>query len=374
MSDEPEAKGSRRALPIAIVVLATIIGLLAVFAVWAKRQLLETDSWVDTSSELLADERVSNAVADFLVASLYDNVDVAAEIEGLLPPPLARLSDPIAAGLRQATDEAARKALTEEKVQALWQDANRAAHEQLIAVIEDRSDVVSETDGAVVLELVPLLENVAQGVGLSGERVGKLPADAAQIEIMRADELDAAQSAVKLLKTLVWVLTLLTFGLYGLAIYLAGERRRETLRAVGFGFLALGVIVLFGRDLAGDAVTDALASTTAAEPAVDATWGIGTSMLLEGGQALIGYGIVIILGAWLAGPTQLATRLRGYAAPYLAERRLAYMVLAGLIVLLFWWSPTEAFQRLIPSLMLIGFLVLGLEGLRSVTLREGKSS
>ena len=49
-------------------------------------------------------------------------------------------------------------------------------------------------------------------------------------------------------------------------------------------------------------------------------------------------------------------------------------MLAGLVVLLFWWGPTEAFQRLIPSLMLIGFLILGLEGLRSVTLREGKSS
>ncbi len=37
-------KSGRRALPITLVVLATIVGIVSVFALWAKRQLLETET------------------------------------------------------------------------------------------------------------------------------------------------------------------------------------------------------------------------------------------------------------------------------------------------------------------------------------------
>ena len=42
---EADEKTGRRALPIIIIVLATIIGIVSVFALWAKRQLLETETW-----------------------------------------------------------------------------------------------------------------------------------------------------------------------------------------------------------------------------------------------------------------------------------------------------------------------------------------
>jgi hypothetical protein len=361
---------SRRWVPIAIVVLATMVGLLSIFALWAKRQLLETESWTETSSELLENEDISNAVADFLVAELFDNVDVPARIEAVLPAEFQGLAEPVAGGIRQVSDDASRKALQEPKVQSLWEEANRTAHEQLLAIVDDESTAVSRSDGTVVLDLVPLLEQLAKRVGLSGERLEKLPDEAAEIEIMREDELDAAQSGVKLLRTLAWLLTAIAIGLYVLAIYLARGRRRETLRAVGFGFITIGVLVLFARNLGGDAVTDALASTSSAEPAVGATWEIGTSMLKEGGQAVLAYGVLIVLAAWLAGPTTLATRLRGYAAPYLLQRRVAYAVLAILLVLVFWWAPTEATKRIVPSLVLIALAVIGLEALRSVSARE----
>jgi hypothetical protein len=42
-SDNPAAT-SRRWLPLALVILASVIGLVSIFALWAKRQLLETDT------------------------------------------------------------------------------------------------------------------------------------------------------------------------------------------------------------------------------------------------------------------------------------------------------------------------------------------
>jgi hypothetical protein len=65
----------------ALTVLASILGFLAVFSVWAERQLLETDTWTETSTEMLEDEAIKVSVADYLVDQLYANVDVQAELE-----------------------------------------------------------------------------------------------------------------------------------------------------------------------------------------------------------------------------------------------------------------------------------------------------
>ena len=59
-----------------------------------------------------------------------------------------------------------------------------------------------------------------------------------------------------------------------------------------------------GRSLAGGAVVDALATTEGVPPAADAAWGIGTSLLVEAATAMLAYGVVIVLAAWLAGPTR----------------------------------------------------------------------
>jgi hypothetical protein len=47
-----EETTSRRLLPTVIVIVAPLIAFLSVFAVWVKRQALETETWTETSSEL----------------------------------------------------------------------------------------------------------------------------------------------------------------------------------------------------------------------------------------------------------------------------------------------------------------------------------
>src|SRR5205823_10211585 len=167
----------------------------------------------------------------------------------------------------------------------------------------------------------------------------------------RSDQLAAVQDGVRILRTLAWLLAAIALALYALAIYLARDRRRETLRSVGVGFVAIGVLVLFAHGLAGNYVVGALTTTAAAEPPTQATWSIGTSQLVEIAQAMVGYGVVILLGAWLAGPTASATWIRRGATPYLRQPRIAYGTLAVLLALIFWWSPTQATRRLIPSLV-----------------------
>jgi hypothetical protein len=368
-SDAPPAK-SRRALPLVLVILATIVGLVSVLALWAKRQALETSTWTDTSVELLENEPIRNAISDFIVTTIYDNIDVQGEIAKALPPEAQILAAPVAGGLRQVATEAAQDALAQSKVQALWEDANRAAHEKLLALLDDKGEYVSTTGGEVTLDLTALVSNVAANIGIGGDVASKLPPGAAEIELFQSDELAAAQTGVKLLRTLAWVLTGLTLLLYALAIFLARGRRRETLRAVGFSFVAVGAVALLARNAGGNILTDSLASNSAAETPIHNTWLIGTSLLETTAQSIIAYGVALVVAAWLAGPTSIATSIRYALTPYLRQPRIAYLGLAGILVLLFWWNPVVATGRLIPSLILVVVMAIGVEALRRQVIRE----
>jgi hypothetical protein len=353
---------------IALVVLASIIGFFAVFAVWAKRQLLETKTWTETSSRLLEDHDIQVAVSGFLVDSLYRNVNVEKQLSGVLPRRVKPLAGPAAGGLRQLADRVALEALERPRVQLLWEEANRRAHATLLSIVKGGNDTVSTENGVVALDLGTLVERVGEQVGVNA--AGKLPPEESQIEVLRADQLSFAQDLVNLLRKLAYILPVVALALYALAIYLARGWRRRAVRAWGIGFVVIGIAVLIARNLAGTAVVDSLATTAAAEPAAESTWDIGTSLLRDSGVAMIGYGIVIVFGAWLAGPGSIGATARRAITPVLRERGIAYVVLAAIVGMVFWWSPTEGTRRLIPSLVLIGLLVAGLEALRWQAIRD----
>jgi hypothetical protein len=367
---EGNAKTGRRTLPIILIVLATIVGVTSVSALWAKRQLLETETWSTTSEELIQNAEIQDAVSTFIVTAIYDNVDVEAVLAERLPTQLAPLAGPVAGALRSAADDVALKALEQPRVQGLWVEANAAAQSKLIALIEDEGEFASTTGGVVTLDLKSLLESVTAQLGLGADLVAKLPPEATSIEVMKSSELDAAQKGVNLLQTVGWALTALTLFLYAVAIFLAGDRRRATLRSVGFSFIVVGVVVLFARGAAANAGVDSLSGAASSDAAVSAVFDIGTSLLLETAQSIVAYGIVIVFAAWLAGPTAWATSIRRALTPYLRQPRYAYGGLAVLLVLVFWWDPVIATHRLVPSLLLIAFAVLGTEMLRRQVIHE----
>jgi hypothetical protein len=253
-------------------------------------------------------------------------------------------------------------------VQDAWKQANAQAHAAFINLIEGGGETVSTTGGDVTLNLKVVAEQVGARAGI--DLASKLPPDAAELELVHSDQLSFAQDMVNLLQKLAIVLPLVALALYVLAICLAKGRRRQTVRAVGIGFIAIGVVVLVARGLAGNLIVDSLAKTDSVEPAVDSVWSIGTSLLAGGGAAMIGYGIVIVLGAFIAGPTPIARACRRELTPVLRDRKVGYAVLVVILLLAFWWSPTEGFRRLIPSLVLIALLVAGYEGLRVQAIRD----
>jgi Short C-terminal domain len=365
-----DEKTGRRALPIILIVLATVIGVLSVFALWAKRQLLETETWTTTSEELIQNAEIQEAVSTFIVTAIFDNVDVEAVLAERLPPQVKPLAGPAAGALRGAADDVALRALEQPKVQGLWVQATAAAQSRLIALIEDEGEFVATTGGVVTVDLKSLLESVTAQLGIGAGLVDRLPPEASSIEVMDSSELEAAQKGVNFLQTVGYVLTALTLVLYAAAIVLAGDRRRTTLRSVGLSFIVVGAIVLFARGAAGDLVVDSLSDAASSDAAVSATFEIGTSLMLETGQSIVAYGIVIVLAAWLAGPTRSATSIRHALTPWLRQPAYAYGGLAALFLLLFWWDPVVATHRLVPSLLLVAFAAIGVEMLRRQVIRE----
>jgi Short C-terminal domain len=360
----------RRLLPLTLITVGSVLALLAIFAIWANRQLLDTDNWTDTSTQLLQDDEIRGQLSIYLIDQLYENVDVQAELADTLPPRLQPLAGPAAGAFQDLGVRGVNRLLERPRAQELWEQANRRAHRRFLQVVEDGGgDNVSTAGGDVTLDLKGLLEQTQAQFGVGGRLAERLPADAAQLTILHSDELELAQDGVNLLKVLAIILVILALGLMALGVYLARGWRREALRAAGFGLILAGVAALVARSLGGGAVVG-LAKTASVEPALENTWSISTSLLVEAASATILYGIVVVFAAWLAGPTAWATSTRRALAPFLREPRYAYGALALIVLLLVWWGPTPAFRKPVLALILIGLMALGVEVLRRRTARE----
>lgn len=354
----------------ALIVVASLLAFLSVFALWANRQLLNTDNWANASSQMLDSKAVRTQLSAFLVDQLYNQTDVTARIQQALPPRAQPLAGPAAGGLRDLAERSAQVALQRPRVQAAWEQANRRAHERLLQVIDGGGSAVSTSGGTVTIDLSQVAGQAANRLGVGGRVQGKIPPGGAQITVLRSDQLSAVQTAAKVLRHLPAVLIAVALGLFGLAVWLGRGWRREAVRALGFGLLFAGTAALVVRNVAGGIVVDSLAKTDAVRPAVEDVWTISTDLLSEAAVAAVLYGVVVVLAAWAAGPTAWAVGMRRALAPYLREPAYAYGGLAVVVALIALWGPTPATRKLVPGLLLLALAIVGLEVVRRQTARE----
>ncbi len=356
--------------------LGTLVIFVGSLTVWVKRQALDTESWVDTSTQLLEDDDVRAALSVYIVDELYANADPQAALEQRLPTNLQGLAAPIAGALRQPAVEGVDRFLQRPRVQTAWEELNRVTHRELLAVLEDETrGNITTGEGTVTLNVHTLVANIGQELGFGEDLAARLPPDAGQIVLLQSDQLEAAQTGVKALKWMSWLVILIAFVCYAGAIWLA-RGRRAMLRNIGVAFLLVGILLLVVRRLVGNYIVDALASGESVRDAVGSSWIIGTSLLSEVAWALVVYGVVILIGTWLAGPSRYATRARGFIGPTLRDRPgLAGGTLAGVSLLVVLWGPVPALRSWVGILLLAGLVALGFEAFRRVVIGElGPSS
>jgi hypothetical protein len=362
---------TRSILAWVLFVIGTLIVFVGSLTVWVKRQALDTDAWVNTSSNILEDDKVREALSVYIVDQLYANADPQAVLEERLPENLKGLAGPISGALRQPAVEGVDALLQRPRVQALWEEVNRAAHQELLAVLNnDTRGNITTGGGTVTLNLRTLVVNIGNELGFGEELEARLPPNAGQIEILHSDQLEAAQDGVKAIKWMSALVLVISLACYAGAIWLA-RGRRSMLRNIGIALIVVGILLLVARRALGTYITDTLSSGESVREAVNASWLIGTSLLSEIASAAIIYGVVILIGTILAGPWRYMVRMRQAIGPTLRDRPgLAWGGLAIVYLLLVLWGPVPALRSWVGVLVLAGLVALGFEAFRRVVIGE----
>lgn len=354
----------------ALIVVASLLLAGTATSLWVKRQALDTDNWVTASDQVLQNPAVQTALATYVVDQLYANVDVQGALSDQLPEQFQGLAGTIAAGLRQPATIAVEKLLATPRFQNLWSNANRVAHEKLVDILEDKGRFVSTTNGTVTLQLGELVTALGTQLGLPTAIIDKIPPDAGNIVIADSDQLALAQNAVKAIKWMGILLGLVVIALYGLAVFLGKGRRRRTLRNVGWSVLTVGLFLAVTRRVTGNYVMSMLSNPTL-RPAVKAVYTIGSQLLVDIAWTVVTWGLVIVVGCVLAGPTRPAVWVRRTIAPVLNQRwEWVAAGAAAIYVILLLWAPFPALQKWPSAIGLAVVLGLGLWALRRRTLVE----
>jgi hypothetical protein len=349
----------------ALLALAAVLSVAAIFAVWANRQLLDTSYYTPTSTKLLQNEAIRNQLSSYLTEQLYANVNLAGELESGLPKQLRPLAGPAAGGLRTVVEKGIVVALGTSQVQQLWRTANEVAHRQFVRLIENKSLVQSRGNGRVVLDLRPIVINLANRFGVPRSAVEKLRNYVGEFTILRAKRLETLQGAARGLRDVAIVLPALVLFLFALAVGLSRGRRSRALVVIGLVGVAAGIATLIVRSIAGRLVVNELASTESVRPAAHAAWSIATSLLAELAGAMIFAAVLVALAGACVSRARWAYAMRRVLAPYVRDRAaLTYGVAIAAALVIYLWGPIAATQKLLGVLVFASLWLLGVEMFR----------
>ena len=273
---EPPAPASRSGwwrpvVATVLIVAMAILAPLSVVARWAHDEVNDTDRFVSTVAPLAHDPAVQRAVADRITTEIVSRLrvdEVTQEaIDALsqrgLPPvaasSLQALSGPLANAIEDFVSRQVTALVQSDAFATAWEEANREAHTQLVAVLTGKgSDVVDVSGGVVSVNLATVIEAVkAQLVERGFTLAERLPAVQAEFTVFESSDIQKAQTWFRVLSAVnTWLPILALICLAG-AVLVARSRRRTLMAgmlALAASMLLLGVVLNVFRVIYLDAV------------------------------------------------------------------------------------------------------------------------
>lgn len=313
-----------------LLVLGALLIMTTVIARFARDEITDTATYVDTVAPLASDPAVQNAVADRVSTEIITRINVPNLINELaaatrLPnaPAVATvIAGPVNGYVQDFVRGKVLQFVQSDEFRKLWVNANRLAHGQVSAVLTgEGSDVVKTSGDQVLLELGPVIAAVKRNLVSSGFSVANaIPTVSAQIPIMRIQNLPRIQGYVRLLETLATWLPLATLVLLVGAIALAPNRRRAAL--IGSLIVALlMVVVLIALGVFRNTYQNSVANQGLNVPAALSLYDTLLRFLVRAVVALLVVGLVAAVWLWLAGPGVAGRFLRRWIGR--GERALA---------------------------------------------------
>ena len=337
----------------ALVILSCLILVASVIGIWARRNFLDTDRFVDRAGPLIEQPSVQEALATRLTDQLMLIVDPEALFAEALPERGQLLAVPLANAVEGFVRDRVESFVATEQFERLWVGAVSAAHSTSVRVLRGESAAVTADNGQVTLNLVPVVNAVlAQITAESPEILGRqvnlpdvsvddipeaaiarvedalgieLDDDFGQFTVYDDGTLEAAQRGVDLFDRFVVVLLPLGLAIAAWALWLS-HRRRRTLLQLCAG-IALGMVLVrrvgfrLQDEVASLPPTAAgrRAAADVAEPFVDPL--VTFAALTLGAVALIA-AIAVATGPypWAITARRSATHLAARAAAATTER------------------------------------------------------
>lgn len=366
---KPYGRGRRTAVAL-LLIAACVLAPLSVIAVWTKNTLLDTEQYVSTVAPLAKNPAIIDAAANEITNALVSEKDVSARVKNALPPRADFIAPAVATALQTVVHRLAVRVLSSSQFPAVWERANRRAHAQVVDVLTGKgARAITTSNGQVAVNLSPVVDRVRKrlsslGVdifsGANAKRVSP------RIVLFQSEDLKQAQGATDLLQKGAIVLPILTLLLFAAAIALSRNRRKTVVHA-GLG-LSIGMLVILtafnvGRSFYLDAVK------TVNRDAAAVVYDQILNFLRLSARTGFVLGIIIAIGAWLAGPSHSAVRLRSMVrggedrqlatagfAGWVARSRTGIRILivaAGALVLVAWSHPKPLTVLVVTILALL---------------------
>lgn len=314
--DQRRHRRRRGFVAVALLVVGSILLPISVLTVWTRNQLLDTDRYVETVAPLAKDPAIQSAMTARISSKVEELLDVKSLAEDALPERAAFLAAPIAAGANNLIDSATKRVVESERFDAAWVKANEVGHDALVAALTGRDGkVVSTKDGKVVVKLGAVVKEVLDRVDdqFGIDVASKVPADKLDVDFVIVDssQLADVQVAVRWLDRLAWLSVILAVGLFAASVAVAPDRRKGLLR-VGFG-IAVGMLLLYlGLTLGRDLYLTNLPSGVESPDAAAAVFDTLTRFAFQAVRTIFALGVVLLAGAWVAGPSSAARAVRGF--------------------------------------------------------------
>lgn len=387
-----EPKHRMRALgSVLLIILASLLSLLAVVAVWANSIIRDTDRYVSTVAPLASDPDVQQAVTTRVTNVVLKQIDVDALVAELsraaaqkgVPPKAAslinNLSGPINSGLKELVSSTVMKVVSSSAFEKAWTNANRRAHSAVDkALTGTGGGAVQLKDNQVAIDVGPIVAQVKQRLVDSGLAVAaKIPEVHTDFVVVEGKDVGKIKSYLRVLQIVGNWLPVIAVLIAAGGVFLATHRRRALIGAAIGVFLAmvlLGVVLSVFRAVYLDHLPPG-ANSDAAGSVFDAL----VRFLRSSIRALGALAVVTALGAFLVGPSRPAVFTRHFCAKGIGAGRdvatstglrlgavgrfvhrfkgwIGAVILAVAAIVLFTWSyPTMAVVIWTAVIVLVAF-------------------
>ena len=366
----------RKVLGVVLAILAMIVLVASVEAVWMKTTLEDEDQFVSTFEPLAEDEAVATAVSVRVADGIVESEEFQAFVTEGLPEDLGVLSIPITAAVREVVATAGEQIVLSDAFAEVWSTALRTTHVAANAVLTGNDAALVSEDGTVSIDLNEIAVVITDRVAERGIDLPEIEADLGSIVIYESDELEAAQTVVEGISTIAWVLPVVALLLVIGAIWVyPGNRWMVAFLAFGTAFVAM-LSLVFLRVTESTVLGNI--SDEVSRDAADSVFDIVAAGLRAATWALIVLALIIGLFAWVNGPSGRARSVRssftaavdsrrrppegepsGFAK-FLAEWKRTIqviVVLLGLAYIIFGPSPS-GISVLLTAMVTLGVVVL----------------